>query len=74
MNLVALLSSCGVMLQDISLIIVLPVHLHLTCRPAVAIFVFAKTLNYNYCIFNITTVAIAFSWLCLLHAYSPCKI
>ena len=74
LNLVDLLFSCGITLQDLSVIIVLSVRLYFTCRPAVVNFAFAKILNYNYCIFNITSAIIAFSWLCLLCAYSPCRI
>jgi hypothetical protein len=73
-KLAGLLSSCGTTLQDLSVITVLLVCIHLTSCPAVASFAFAKILNYNYCIFNITIVSIAFSWLRFLRSYSLCKI
>ena len=74
LNLVDLLSSFGITLQDPSVITALLVCIHLTFRPAVNTFAFATILNYNYCIFNITTVTNAFSWLCLLRVYALCKI
>jgi hypothetical protein len=58
LNLVFLLSSCGTTLHGLSVITVLLVCIHLTCRPAVATFAFAKI--YNYCIFNISIVTIVF--------------